>query len=92
MTAQGEQIAAQGKRLDTVASRLAIVDGQLGRVATAQEQNIIPYIKLLDEGHQNILHAVTDQPRLDALEKDMRLVKNTLKNHAPRIAALEKAN
>jgi len=97
--AQGEQLTAladrvenMDERLTAVADRLTIVDEQLGRVAVTQEEDILPYIKLLDEGHQEIMHKLANKGRVEVLEKDVRLLKNTAKNHAQRLSELEKAN
>lgn len=64
----------------------------VNRVALKQEQDVVPYVKLLDEDHADIRQKLPEKSQVEALEKDMRLVKTSVKNHAQRISALEKAN
>ena len=103
---QGKQLAEQGKQLAEVRATQATQQSQLAeltemqeelrtavnRVAMAQERDTLPYLKLLDEGHHDIMRRLVDKDRVEKLESDTRMLKTTAKNHAQRLAALEKAN
>ena len=103
---QGKQLAEQGKQLAEVRATQAAQQSQLteltemqeelrtavNRVAMAQERDTLPYLKLLDEGHHDIMRRLADKDRVEKLESDTRMLKTTAKNHAQRLAALEKAN
>ena len=103
---QGKQLAEQGKQLAEVRATQATQQSQLteltemqeelrtavNRVAMAQERDTLPYLKLLDEGHHDIMRRLADKDRVEKLESDTRMLKTTAKNHAQRLAALEKAN
>ena len=101
-----KQLAEQGKQLAEVRATQATQQSQLAeltemqeelrtavnRVAMAQERDTLPYLKLLDEGHHDIMRRLVDKDRVEKLESDTRMLKTTAKNHAQRLAALEKAN
>ena len=101
-----KQLAEQGKQLAEVRATQATQQSQLAeltemqeelrtavnRVAMAQERDTLPYLKLLDEGHHDIMRRLADKDRVEKLESDTRMLKTTAKNHAQRLAALEKAN
>ena len=96
---QGKQLAEVRATQATQQSQLAeLTEMQeelrtaVNRVAMAQERDTLPYLKLLDEGHHDIMRRLVDKDRVEKLESDTRMLKTTAKNHAQRLAALEKAN
>ena len=98
-TAQSEQLAEvtatqaiQQSQLDKLVEMQDELRTAVNRVAMAQEQDMLPYIKLLDEGHHYIMRQLVTKERVEVLEKDMRIVKGAVKKHTQQIAALGKAN
>lgn len=98
-TAQSEQLAEvtatqaiQQSQLDKLVEMQDELRTAVNRVAMAQEQDMLPYIKLLDEGHHDIMRQLVTKERVEVLEKDMRIVKGAVKKHTQQIAALGKAN
>ena len=98
-TAQSEQLAEvtatqaiQQSQLDKLVEMQDELRTAVNRVAMAQEQDMLPYIKLLDEGHHDIMRQLVTKERVEVMEKDMRIVKGALKKHTQQIAALGKAN
>ena len=105
-TEQGKQLAEQGKQLAELANRVDSIDTRLGKVEDMQEElrssvntlakkidhAVIPYVKLLDEDYRQAREQPVLVRRVDSLEEDVHLLKNTVKKHVQQLSMLEKAN
>jgi len=105
-TEQGKQLAEQGKQLAELANRVDSIDTRLGKVEDMQEElrssvntlakkidhDVIPYVKLLDEDYRQAREQPVLVRRVDSLEEDVHLLKNTVKKHVQQLSMLEKAN
>ena len=103
---QGKQLAEQGKQLAELANRVDSIDTWLGKVEDMQEElrssvntlakkidhDVIPYVKLLDEDYRQAREQPVLVRRVDSLEEDVHLLKNTVKKHVQQLSMLEKAN
>ena len=96
----------QGKQLAELANRVDSIDTRLGKVEDMQEElrssvntlakkidhDVIPYVKLLDEDYRQAREQPVLVRRVDSLEEDVHLLKNTVKKHVQQLSMLEKAN
>jgi len=71
---QGMKAEIQGLRTDMqeMDDRLS---GQILKINMKLENQIEPQIKLLAEGHQTIMEAITPKSRVDELEDDVNMLK-----------------
>jgi len=70
------------------------LDERLRNVAIIQENEVLPRITLLAEGYATLAKRIEQLPdiqRIEALESDVRILKDTVRVHSQEIAALKEA-
>lgn len=63
----------------------------LQKVAITQEGVVLPQLKLLAEGHQNLLDTLAPKPRVEALEEEVDTLKTVVRLLTHDVAELKKA-
>ena len=63
----------------------------LQKVAITQEGVVLPQLKLLAEGHQNLLDTLAPKPRVEALEEEVDTLKTGVRLLTHDVAELKKA-
>lgn len=63
----------------------------LQKVAVTQEGVVLPQLKLLAEGHQNLLDTLAPKSRVEALEEDVNTMKTVIRLLTHDVAELKKA-
>ena len=63
----------------------------LQQVAITQEGVVLPQLKLLAEGHQNLLDTLAPKPRVEALEEEVDTLKTVVRLLTHDVAELKKA-
>lgn len=63
----------------------------LQKVAVTQEAVVLPQLKLLAEGHQNLLDTLVPKPRVEALEEEVDTLKTVVRLLTHDVAELKKA-
>lgn len=63
----------------------------LQKVAVTQEAVVLPQLKLLAEGHQNLLDTLAPKPRVEVLEEEVDTLKTVVRLLTHDVAELKKA-
>ena len=63
----------------------------LQKVAITQEGVVLPQLKLLAEGHQNLLDTLAPKPRVEALEEEVDTLKTVVRLLTHDVPELKKA-
>jgi len=63
----------------------------LQKVSITQEGVVLPQLKLLAEGHQNLLDTLAPKPRVEALEEEVDTLKTVVRLLTHDVAELKKA-
>ena len=63
----------------------------LQKVAITQEGVVLPQLKLLADGHQNLLDTLAPKPRVEALEEEVDTLKTVVRLLTHDVAELKKA-
>ena len=86
-----EMLAKQSKLLEKHNELLEELDDRSLRSAVILENEVLPKLQLLYEGHVHLQETLAPKERVEDLEDEVITVKSTLKMMTKRLDALEKA-
>ena len=87
----GEMLEKHGEMLERQGEMLEEMSALLQKVAVTQEAVVLPQLKLLAEGHQNLLDTLAPKPRVEALEEEVDTLKTVVRLLTHDVAELKKA-
>ena len=90
---QGDISSIKG-RLDRMDERINNIDDRSLRTAMLVENELVPKVQLLYEGHETILERLEEmapKSRVEALEEEVALLKDAFKMMRQELAALKQA-
>ena len=88
---QGDQLAKLSDKVDRQGELLEELDDRSLRSAVILENEVLPKLQLLYEGHVHLQETLAPKERVEDLEDEVITVKSTLKMMTKRLDALEKA-
>ncbi len=91
LTTHSEMLAKQSKLLEKHNELLEELDDRSLRSAVILENEVLPKLQLLYEGHVHLQETLAPKERVEDLEDEVITVKSTLKMMTKRLDALEKA-
>ena len=91
LTTHSEMLAIQSKLLEKHNELLEELDDRSLRSAVILENEVLPKLQLLYEGHVHLQETLAPKERVEDLEDEVITVKSTLKMMTKRLDALEKA-
>ena len=86
-----ELLEQHGKLLADLRSDMAEMQTTLTKVAVTQENIVLPQLRALAEGQQNLLDTLAPKSRMEAMEDEIALLKEVIRAHSRDIAELKKA-
>lgn len=86
-----QMLEQHGKMLEEMKTEQAEMRDLLQKVAVTQEGVVLPQLKLLAEGHQNLLDTLAPRPRVEALEEEVDTLKTVVRLLTHDVAELKKA-
>ncbi len=91
LTTHSEMLAKQSKLLEKHNELLEELDDRSLRSAVILENEVLPKLQLLYEGHVHLQETLAPKEQVEDLEDEVITVKSTLKMMTKRLDALEKA-
>ena len=86
-----QMLEQHGKMLEEMKTEQTEMRDLLQKVAVTQEGVVLPQLKLLAEGHQNLLDTLAPKPRVEALEEEVDTLKTVVRLLTHDAAELKKA-